>query len=229
MPIMRLILLLVVVIGLGVFAWQNWQPVLELNFLGGKTQTLPLAVWILGAIASGFFTSIIVQLLNNLSVASQQPNIKEPVSKQSRPNPQPPENPAGNQSSYADTSEDDIDDDVFDWEEEPSSKSQTESDWEDEEEPKPQDTVKSNIYEVRQQPKTATQSGSVYSYSYRESKDSGVGKTDRVYDADYRVITPPYKPPVEQQDDWTSKGDDDDWGFEDDEDFEDYIDNPTQR
>ena len=74
-------------------------------------------------------------------------------------------------------------------------------------------------YEVPQEPKSRSQSGSTYSYSYRETekKDSGVGKSDVVYDANYRVITPPYQKPPEPSED------EEDWGLEDDEDFNDDV------
>ncbi len=73
-------------------------------------------------------------------------------------------------------------------------------------------TVKdSTTYEVNTKPKSGYRSGSVYSYNYREPSNSGVGKTESVYDADYRVITPP----LQQTD---TKQDKDDWGFEDDDD-----------
>lgn len=76
----------------------------------------------------------------------------------------------------------------------------------------PQDDVNSRSYEVSSEPKSSARTGSVYSYSYRESSNSGVGKTESVYDADYRVITPPYRQPD------TVDDDDDDWGFDDDDD-----------
>lgn len=80
-------------------------------------------------------------------------------------------------------------------------------------------------YEVPQEPKTRVQSGSTYSYSYREGdkKKSGVGKPDVVYDANYRVIMPPYQNPPEPSQD------EDDWGFEDDEDFNDEVDRSSTR
>ncbi|MCX7595699.1 MAG: LapA family protein, partial [Fischerella sp.] len=85
----------------------------------------------------------------------------------------------------------------------------------------PQDTQvrDSSTYERQQEPKTAFQSGSSYSYSYREPKNSGVGKTESIYDADYRVIIPPYKPPTDNQTEEDNQTDEDDWGFL--EDFED--------
>jgi len=70
-------------------------------------------------------------------------------------------------------------------------------------------------YELRQEPKTRNQSGTVYSYSYKKSSESGVGQTDVVYDANYRVITPPNQSTAKPEED------DEDWGFEDDEDFND--------
>jgi hypothetical protein len=87
----------------------------------------------------------------------------------------------------------------------------------------PKDNVNSRSYEVSSEPKSSDaaggsrgdhRTGSVYSYSYRESSNSGVGKTESVYDADYRVITPPYHQPDTVEDD-------DDWGFDDDDDVED--------
>ena len=88
----------------------------------------------------------------------------------------------------------------------------------------PKDNIRdSRSYEVSSEPKSSDaaggslgdhRTGSVYSYSYRESSNSGVGKTESVYDADYRVITPPYRQPDTVEDD-------DDWGFDDDDDVED--------
>jgi uncharacterized integral membrane protein len=77
-------------------------------------------------------------------------------------------------------------------------------------------------FEVKQEPKSRSQSGSVYSYSYR-GPDEAVEKED-VYDAEYRVITPPYRPeeetpePIDSAssrtaDDWE---DGEDWGDEED-------------
>ena len=56
-------------------------------------------------------------------------------------------------------------------------------------------------FERPQEPKRASQSGSVYSYSYREpsaapSPESKPPEQDKVVDADYRVLIPPYNPPI---------------------------------
>jgi hypothetical protein len=51
-----------------------------------------------------------------------------------------------------------------------------------------------------------------------------VGKTESVYDADYRVIIPPY-----QESGKTQVTDDDDWDFFEDDDFEDDNENKPQK
>jgi uncharacterized integral membrane protein len=48
-------------------------------------------------------------------------------------------------------------------------------------------------YEVPQSPQNVSRSGSIYSYTYRESTKSQQKPTERVYDADFRVINPPIK------------------------------------
>ena len=54
------------------------------------------------------------------------------------------------------------------------------------------------------------QSDSVYSYSSQSPKNTGVGKTESIYDADYRVIIPPYQPPNTKKSDNDT---DEDWDF----------------
>lgn len=46
-------------------------------------------------------------------------------------------------------------------------------------------------FETEQSPKSESWSGSVYSYGYREPENTGVGKTESIYDAEFRVIVPP--------------------------------------
>jgi hypothetical protein len=84
---------------------------------------------------------------------------------------------------------------------------------------------KSTIFEVEQQPKITNRTGSVYSYVYREPRQAPKqpeveeveerektqnkeNRRDRVYDADYRVIRPPYKENTEPSSD---RDDDEDW------------------
>lgn len=82
------------------------------------------------------------------------------------------------------------------------------------------------------EPKSSARSDSVYSYSAREPKNSGVGRTESVYDAEYRVLTPPYKqqnpspPPPSSR---PQSNDDDDWGFINDEDWKVEDENDSSR
>lgn len=86
--------------------------------------------------------------------------------------------------------------------------------------------------ETRQEPSTTSRSGSVYSYGYRDPRNSGAGRVEpvsharnpdepegnrsrSVVDAEYRVIVPPYNPvepepvePVDNAEDWFDEDDD---------------------
>ena len=223
MDIIRLILLVAVLGGLTLLLAQNWSPVLPLVFLGIRTQPLPLAMWILFSTTAGAITSVFISSLFNLSTyltRQQSPRLKSPAAsprnKQTRreetferPSVSPPPPDRTTQSRSSDVADD--------WD----TNNSTDDDWDFEEKsnvaPNPSSESiqdRDQSYERQQQPKTTSQSDSVYSYSYRQPKNSGVGKTESVYDADYRVIIPPYQPPTTTN----QKNDDDDWGFFDDDD-----------
>jgi hypothetical protein len=239
MGVIRLILLVAVMGGLTLLLAQNWSPALPLVFFGIQTQPLPLAMWILFSTTAGAFTSLFITSLFKLTnyIALQQrptpakPRVTPPrTSSQTRreepiPRPSSPP-PSASKTEYSSRDTDEEDDwgtnsNSDDWdfqekqEEAPIPNSQTQEDRE------------SQNYERQQEPKTSSQSGSVYSYSYREPKNSGVGKTESVYDADYRVIIPPYQSSASNQANDADNGNDgddndDDWSFfEDDDDFED--------
>ncbi len=220
----RLILLVVVLGGLTLLLVQNSSPALSLVFLGVRTQPLPLAMWILFSIAIGAFTSILIATLFNLSnyfaagkrqtpdrTTATSPRAK--ATRREEPTSRPASSPPPASKKEAPTS------DVFDdWE----TNGSRDDDWnfdEDSQEastpnPQTQQPRDSKTYERQSEVKSSSASGSVYSYSYREPKNTAAGKTESIYDADYRVIIPPYQPPT------TNQADDDDWEFFDD-DFED--------
>ncbi len=251
MPVIRIVLLVSVVGGLALFAFSNLSPVLPIVFLGMQTAVLPLAAWIGIAIAAGALTSFFLQLLSylqrgdstrNLEQADDVPPRSRPFRRETpqvdtpepqtsyTPPPPPPETPTTPTTSVA-----------SDWEEEGS------EDWEFDEDPAtpsanqrdsyrqpPSDSYASRSStpqanraspEVQQEPKTGQSSSSGYSYSYRdrEQNESGVGKPDTVYDANYRVITPPYQKGEQLP------ADEDDWGFEDDEEFDDENEKEPRR
>lgn len=220
MPLIRLLLLLLVLASLTILLVQNWYPVLPLVFLGMRTQAFPLALWILICFTAGAFTSLLLAILFRLSYyfAATQPSRQRYVkatqkttrdtqrseSSSSQANRSPSNNAGSNYSSVSDWDSETTDDD--DWDVDSANEKQEEA------AEFQSSGAKSTTYERSQQPQSSSQTGSVYSYSYQEPRSSGVGKTESVYDADYRVITPPYQPtntakPKEEED----------WGFEDDD------------
>lgn len=232
MPAIRLFLLLLVLGCLTLLLLQNWSPVIPLVFLGGKTLPLPLAVWILFSVVAGAMTSVFITTCFNLSnyFAPSKPRRQEkkvdspPRSSPPRSSPQSSEANYTTASTTQPKTESTPNDNLDEWESDSSN-----DDWNFEEDidrtqkSATQDTVRDNTtYEANTQPNDSYRSSS-YSYSYREPSNSGVGKTESIYDADYRVLTPPYQQTkvtenkvTENKDDWG----DEDWGFGDD-DFED--------
>lgn len=215
MPLIRIVLLLIVVGGLALVAFSNLSPVISLVFLGMPTPALPLATWMGIAIASGVLTSFVLQFLQFLLIGSSTPrweepaevspktgsfgrNYQEPVP--SRQNTPPPPK-TSSASDWEETN-------AQNWDFEPRGGATFNRPQADQ---RSQQTAQSTE-ETTQQPQANTPSG-VYSYGYREQekKQDGVGKADTVYDANYRVIRPPNQP--------IKSEDDDDWGFEDDDDF----------
>ncbi|MDF5735160.1 MULTISPECIES: LapA family protein [unclassified Nostoc] len=225
MAVIRLILLVAVLGGLTLLLVQNWSPALSLVFLGVRTQPLPLAIWILFSIATGAFTSILIATLFNLSnyfVGRQRrtpdrstatsPRAKatrreEPTSRPASPPPPASKKEAPSSDVFDDWETNSSKDDDWNFDEKPEEASTPN--------PQAQSAKDSTTYERQSEAKSSSQSGSVYSYSYREPKNTAAGKTESIYDADYRVIIPPYQPPT------TNQADDDDWEFfDDDDDFE---------
>ncbi|AOX01481.1 hypothetical protein BJP34_20345 [Moorena producens PAL-8-15-08-1] len=228
----RIIIFLCLVIGgLALFVVDNWLPVLPLVFLGMKTPPLPLALWIVGAVGAGVLTSISLRLPNYLawrySSRNSEPPDDEPLfseysrgesyQTQTRQD-KTRERPASKQTSKDDTSSD--------WEESSSQEWDFEEDQNSDRVSSGRQGVKQDStshttkgdptsYDLSEEPESSDQSDSVYSYGYRKPGNSGVGKSETVYDAKYRVINPPYKTVAKQ-----TEEDEEDWGFEDDEDFQ---------
>ncbi len=231
MTITRLIILVIILGGLTLLLVQNSSPVLPIFFAGTQTQALPLGLWILLSAAAGAVTSLIITSLFKLSnyfQAQPQPsqersrytpprNQQAPREETTTRSPNPP--PQRDKDVRDDPPEDDWDtyssNDDWDFEDEV----------EDEDEPTttpqktPTQVQDSQKYRNQQESENNYQSGSSYAYSRKKPENSGVGKTESIYDADYRVIIPPYQPPTSPE---AEESDDDDWGFFDDEveDFE---------
>ncbi|NEQ28546.1 MAG: hypothetical protein F6K28_58175, partial [Microcoleus sp. SIO2G3] len=73
MSSLRSLLLLVIAGGLALFVLQNWTPVLPLVILGVPTQAIPLAFWMMGAIAFGAITTIVIAALFRITAFTAAP------------------------------------------------------------------------------------------------------------------------------------------------------------
>ncbi|MGC9526157.1 MAG: LapA family protein [Limnospira sp.] len=93
---------------------------------------------------------------------------------------------------------------------EPFNPHHTGKEWGNETAPEEPEPAPSN-YETQQVPNKESWSGSVYSFGYRNSEESGVGRPESVFDADYRLITPLGSQPTQIQ------SDSEDSEFEDDD------------
>lgn len=223
----KLLLILLILVVLSLLYVQNQEPLslrlfcADLNqFCLYQTPQLPLAVWLFSFTLAGVLTSFIWQLFNRFGYPagktrefSEPENVSgfEPERRTryeerrfpSEPTPQP--SPSVFENNNIDRS---------DWED-----SQNNNDWNIEQPPSVtiNDTRTSSqkeeekSYDKNQEPTNVQRSGSTYSYTYREASDRSQEKKDesKIYDANYRMINPPYKP-VENRED-TKDEDDEDW------------------
>ena len=208
MAVIRLIILVTAIMGLVIILVQNLSPSLPLMFLGMRSQALPLALWILLSITAGIFTSLIITRLlkfaTDLNLLAQQPIPKSiPTPPRVRQNTPPPKSPSPPVSQ--------VDNEFDDWD-----TNRNQDDWDD-------DSQSEEEISPSQQ-SSNSRTSSVYSYSSQSPKNTAVGKTESVYDADYRVIIPPY-----QESDKNPATDDDDWDFFEDDDFEGDDENKPRK
>ncbi|MBD1844858.1 hypothetical protein H6F89_15935 [Cyanobacteria bacterium FACHB-63] len=169
MALLRLVLIIAIV-GFGViFALSNWGVSMSLVFLGVSSPSLPLPVWIVGAIVLGAATTLIITTLFGLTGFTARRSERKSVRPQSTgfAYTEAPRNTAPRTTDADDWFSDDGDD----WATEPKNRSDRD-------------------FETRQEPTSTTRSGSTYSYTYREAPEP---KKPDVVDADYRVIRPPVR------------------------------------
>jgi uncharacterized integral membrane protein len=207
MAVIRLIILVTAPLGLIILLVQNLSPSLPLVFLGMRTQSLPLALWILFSIITGMITSVIIislmKFTTYLNLQEQPIPVSKSIPRSSRvkPNTPPPTSPPPPVSQF--------DDEFDDWE-----TNRNEDNWNDED----------NLESVPEASPPGTRPSSVYSYSSQSPKNTAVGKTETIYDADYRVIIPPYEAPSQNK-----ATDDDDWDFFEDDEFTDDNENKPKK
>lgn len=208
---------------LGILGVQNLQPSLAITFLGQRSPALPLSLWIVAAVSLGCATGVtILWLIGPDPGRGDRP--RKP-SRKSSPDP-PTEDSTKNRQ---DQGEDDFnfDDHNFD--------TNFDDNLNDRELDDPEEDAPETIPQDKPLPnyRPGPRPSAPYSYSYRPSRKvtprpvddrplaspprspaqpSAKSKND-VYDADYRILTPPYPkadptpptPPRPPEDDW------DDW------------------
>jgi len=190
----------------GLLIWQN-LGVITLVFFGGiMTVKLPLAVWVLLFTLAGIISGLTLQFLYSFGRPLAAPKASPPIAnnpKVSPPSPRPTyiqdsaASPPGN-----DWERDSGDDWNFDA---PPEKPTTIQDRE-EFPPRVADGEKADFVKP---PDDSSQTGSVYSYSYRTAKQTRGEKADQVYDVNYRIITPPAQDQNEDRE--VNKADEEEW------------------
>lgn len=245
--VIRLLVLLVLVAAIVLFVLQNAAPTLALAFLGLQTPPFPLSWWVVGALVAGGLTTIVLQVWLSVSnFVTGQTGRSRVQSKQERNEPDFSRGNSATRTATSRERSDEAWQDWRGYESAtpPATQRTTEpqdrrsavrdsDDWErplsdDWDEDPPTDAPRSTTdrltetdlrdFEAKQAPARTSQSGSVYSYSYREP-GTGAGKPEPVVDAEYRVLVPPpgpspgalEEPPpaaVENADDWFEDSDD---------------------
>ena len=203
----------------GLLIWQN-LGVITLVFFGGiMTVKLPLAVWVLLFTLAGIISGLTLQFLYSFGRPLAAPKASPRIANNptvSPPSPRPtyiqdsaPSPPLRRSSGQAsnDWERDSGDDWNFDTPPLRRSSGQAEKPTtiQDREEfpTRVADEEKTNFVKP---PSDSSQTGSVYSYSYRTAKQTRGEKADQVYDVNYRIITPP----AEDQNE-VNKGDEEEW------------------
>ncbi|MGP0127760.1 MAG: LapA family protein [cyanobacterium endosymbiont of Rhopalodia musculus] len=218
---MKLLLPLLILVSTVVFLIQNQQTV-TLYFLGINaktalfTLTLPVGIWVMLFSVFGILTSLIIQFINQFSSSFSSRDFTFPLqsSQLSGSSPSSKKTDWGktSQRNWGKIEEDFEEEDGWDIEKPPRQPTFTR---EKLEQKLQEEEDRTTDFEVRQPPRKASRQGSIYSYTYRElgeSKDSPLfqesvdpppkkpeileseNKTvDQVYDANYRVLTPPYR------------------------------------
>jgi hypothetical protein len=190
----------------GLLIWQN-LGVITLVFFGGIMQVkLPLAVWVLLFTLAGIISGLTLQFLYSFGRPLAAPKASPRIANNPKV-PPPSPRPTYIQDSAASPPDNDWErDSGDDWNfDAPPEKPTTIQDRE-EFPPRVADGEKTNFVKP---PDDSSQTGSVYSYSYRTAKQTRGEKADQVYDVNYRIITPPAQD--ENEDREVNKADEEEW------------------
>jgi hypothetical protein len=170
------------------------------------TVKLPLAVWVLLFTLARIISGLTLQFLYSFGRPLAAPKASPPIAnnpKVSPPSPRPTYIQDTTPSARGNDWERDSGDDWnFDT---PPEKPTTIQDRE-EFPPRVADEERADFVKP---PDDSSQTGSVYSYSYRTAKQSRGEKADQVYDVNYRIITPPAQDQNGERE--VNKGDEEEW------------------
>jgi uncharacterized integral membrane protein len=219
MPLIRLVLVLGIIGLVAAFAVSNGAPGVALVFLGMPTPTLPLAVWVLGAMAAGMATTL---ALNTLFSLSNYWAVRQVRPRSLRQNADAPARTSSQAVRPARTAAKAVDDEAWQnwegYEEAPKARppvptvaapaagskrpDQDSDDWDfmgdDDWDAAPASPSAEMRSAVRRDESAAPGAKSgVNARSPQDAKSATIANQSKlVVDADYRVIVPPYKPPT---------------------------------
>jgi len=190
----------------GLLIWQN-LGVITLVFFGGiMTVKLPLAVWVLLFTLAGIISGLTLQFLYSFGRPVAAPKASPRIGNNPTVPPPSPRPTYIQDSAPSPPSNDWERDSGDDWNfDAPPEKPTTIQDRE-EFPPRVADGEKTNFVKP---PDDSSQTGSVYSYSYRTAKQTRGEKADQVYDVNYRIITPPAQDQNEDRE--VNKADEEEW------------------
>lgn len=222
---MNIIIIFAILILLGIIVGSNLFPTMTVVILSQPTVALPIGVWLTIAIGAGLLSSLLIQLIIFIDRRSLQRQLRQLQSRTQQPDediftytssPSEADNSAPDRSttptktsrfkSYRSKLTDrftnepstpstpvDRDDD---WGAEPAINRQL--DWEDSPPPSRQQDRSSDAARstIENDFPSQTRSQNIYPDPYTAKNDSAPPTSRAVYDADFRLIQPPYKQPL---------------------------------
>jgi hypothetical protein len=210
---LKITITLLTLVTLGIVVGSNLSELMAVVVLSQPTVALPIGLWLMIAIGLGLLSSSAIQLLLFLQRRSLNKKVRqlqqrlqeqdediftyrsaapEDLAETEVPNPQIKRNrfsfrrrrePVKSEPIFTSPrSTSPIEDDVNDWEDEPRSNRQL--DWDDVPQPTPQPPSAQPVDYSNPRPVESR---------FTSTREPELARTDEVYDADFRLIQPPYK------------------------------------
>ena len=190
----------------GLLIWQNLGAITLVFFGGIMTVKLPLAVWVLLFTLAGIISGLTLQFLYSFGRPVAAPKASPRIGNNPTVPPPSPRPTYIQDSAPSPPSNDWERDSGDDWNFDTPPEKPTIIQDREEFPPRVADREKVDFVKP---PSDSSQTGSVYSYSYRTAKQTRGEKADQVYDVNYRIITPPAQ--YKNQDREVDKGDEEEW------------------